>query len=201
MVKMCHVDGQRTVPIPEALFAALLCAMYLSAGSMADPLETRSYMNSCNRGIPKEVLHQVRMEYPGWVVQSPNMLSNFARKRWEGVPHSACPGTAIGQFGGQEDFAYALLAVRSTKARLILYHRNVGSLGYSSWSSKDLTGSSSNFFIQGMPVDRFFDAAARRRFRAIGRDLVLVVDAGENEYETDVYFWTGKRFASEPVDY
>lgn len=201
MDKISFIEGRKNIHSSRALSAAFLCAVCLSAGSMADPQESQLYRDACDREVPREVLHQVRTQYAGWVIQSPNMLGSFTRKRWEGAPHSACPGTANGQFGGQEGLAFALLIVHNSSAQLVLYRRNVSSLDYSFWLSKKLSGNPSNFYIQGMPVNKVFDRAARRRFRAIGRDFVLVVDAGDNEYEADAYFWTGKRFASEPIDY
>ena len=58
-----------------------------------------------------------------------------------------------------------------------------------------------NFFIYRVQIGKFFDEQSRRKFKVQTDECVLLVDAAENEYETDVYFWANGAYQHQPVDY
>jgi len=59
----------------------------------------------------------------------------------------------------------------------------------------------SNFFIRGARIGKFFSEDPKRKFHVDATEAILMVDAGEQEYEADVYFWSNSRYRREPVDY
>jgi hypothetical protein len=62
-------------------------------------------------------------------------------------------------------------------------------------------GSAANFFIHRVNINKFFDQSSKRKFGVAASDGILLADAGENEYETDVYFWANGRYQHQPIDY
>jgi hypothetical protein len=59
----------------------------------------------------------------------------------------------------------------------------------------------SNFFILTVPMSRFFDNESRKKFRPYTSEGILLVDAAEQEYEVDVYFWANGTYQHQPIDY
>ena len=56
-------------------------------------------------------------------------------------------------------------------------------------------------FIRSVPIAKFFGEQSKRKFHVQTNEAILLVDAGENEYETDVYFWVTDHYQHETVDY
>ena len=58
-----------------------------------------------------------------------------------------------------------------------------------------------NYFLHTTSLNKFFDAASRKKFQAHAPDGILLVDSAENEYEVDVYYWSASRYQHSPIDY
>lgn len=58
-----------------------------------------------------------------------------------------------------------------------------------------------NCFIYEIRIEKFFNEQSRAKFQAKVSEGILLADSGENEYQTDVYFWSNRRYQHEPVDY
>ncbi len=56
-------------------------------------------------------------------------------------------------------------------------------------------------FVRKVPIGRFADQSARRKFHMKGIDGILFVDTSANDYESDLCFWNGSSYDHEPVDY
>ena len=62
-------------------------------------------------------------------------------------------------------------------------------------------GGAANFFIRRVRINKFFDAPSRKMFGVEASEGILLADAGANEYEADVYFWSNGSYQHQPVDY
>lgn len=60
---------------------------------------------------------------------------------------------------------------------------------------------SANFFVRSVPLSRFFDLSAKRKFNIASPGGILLVDSGRDEYESDIFFWSDGAYHSQPVDY
>jgi len=86
--------------------------------------------------------------------------------------------------------------------KFLVFTPHVGKISYEmriiEQSSKD---NASQYFIHKISISHFFDKVSRTKFQVLASECILFVDSGENEYETDVYFWTKYGYQHEPVDY
>jgi len=58
-----------------------------------------------------------------------------------------------------------------------------------------------NLFVKRVPIDKFFDKPSQLKFNVASKDGILLVDAGEKEYEADIYYWSNGKYRHDPVDY
>ena len=65
----------------------------------------------------------------------------------------------------------------------------------------EATDDASDVFIHREQVAKFFDQKSIAKFRVDADELILFADAGEKNYETDVYFWGNGGFQHQPIDY
>ena len=155
--------------------------------------------------LPAEIQSALPRDFSGWKVQQSSNLGKTARNSWSARKPGACPGVAVGQFEGGPTTSYALLLVPANSGErgyiLAVYGRESGAEAFSAKlieKSSDADGTS--FFIRSEPVDKPFSEASRKKYRMSARDAIALIDAGENEYEVEVYFWANGRFESTPVD-
>lgn len=158
------------------------------------------------RGLPLAIQNQLAKTVDSWKVQDLPNLSEAARVRWKAEQPAECPGIALGRFGGDKGLSYAVLLVRRGQAaagfRLLSFApRDLETPFEMAVVEESADGTARNLFIRRVPIVKFFDAKSRKRFRVSGDDGILLVDAGESEYETDVYFWTAEGYKYQPVDY
>jgi len=156
--------------------------------------------------LPSEIQTRLKQEFASWKMQESTDLSPSARERWKAEKPLGCPGVAVGAFRGSPTPSYAVLLVRTDHPdvgyRFLIFDRQAGK---SSFGSKVIEKSddsgASNFFVRKTRISKFFDLASRRKFQVQANDGVLLADAGEKEYEVEVYFWTSDGYQHQPVDY
>lgn len=112
----------------------------------------------------------------------------------------------MGFFNGPKQTSYALLLVPSDHPdaayRLVVFRPQQNYSAYEELIvEKSDDHGASNFFIQKVPVSKFFGEASMKKFQVHASEAIRMVDSAENEYEADVYFWSNGRFRQEPVDY
>jgi hypothetical protein len=59
----------------------------------------------------------------------------------------------------------------------------------------------SNYFIRRVHIAKVFSTEWVKKLKVASKDGVMSVDAAENEYGVDVYFWTDGQYRHEPIDY
>lgn len=194
----------RSVPLLSILVSAGL------VGGLNPPATTSAAQEttiSCKlETLPSDVQGQLKEDLGAWKIEEPDDLGRNARERWGGERPLQCPGIAIGQFENNKSEVYAVLLVHRTRGvaghKFLAFSAKDGSVTYVKRvldQSNDLAAG--NVFIRKMAIGKFFDAASKRRFNALPRDVILFVDSGENEYEADVFFWAKGSYEHSFVDY
>jgi len=61
-------------------------------------------------------------------------------------------------------------------------------------------GGAADFFVHVVPINRFFSPEWVRRLHVKTGEGFLFVDAGESEYEADVYYWADGQYQHEAID-
>lgn len=181
----------------------LLLVALFAASAFAGPRRA-SGRNLCgvNR-IPAEVRRLLKKRAGGWILQDVDRLSASARDRWAAEKPPSCPGLAIGRFESTT-VSYGLLLVprkTSTKGyRLLVLTRLAGHYRIRE-AEASKSADSTNFFIHSIPISHFFDLRAKRRFNIRFPAGIVLVDSGRGEYESDMFFWSGGAYHSQPVHY
>jgi len=58
-----------------------------------------------------------------------------------------------------------------------------------------------NFFVHAIQLGEFFNQQWTEKLGFAAKAGILLLDAGEQEYEADVYYWAQGRYQHQPVDY
>ena len=174
----------------------------LASTAFAEP---REGVDICKAEIlPVTVQDRLKQEFSSWTIQKPLGLSLNARKRWDSEKPVQCPGIAAGRFENTKSFSYAVLLVAQDHAdagyKLLVFSPKPGQ-PYEMRVLDSGENESPNFFIHTVPMSKFFDNESRRKFQAYTSYGILFVDAAEQEYEVDVYFWANGTYRHQPIDY
>lgn len=155
--------------------------------------------------LPVAIQRRIRQDFGTFAIQVPSLLSSSASKRWRAEEPLSCPGIVVGRFEGNVTSYAILLVARNgpdSVYKLVVFSRKTGKLAYEpAIIEQESVRTTANLFIHNVRISKFFGEAARKKFQAKSIDGILLADAGENEYQTDVYFWTGSSYRHEPVDY
>jgi hypothetical protein len=184
-------------------------AIVFACAVVCEPVTSHSSAVSaeklCSSALPEETRRVLATKFPDWVIQSSATLSPSAEQRWMSEKPAACPGIAIGLFESDSTSSVAVLIVHAvnqdSSAKLLIFQRET--VGHSADFKvlEDTHTEANNFFIRAAPAHRFFDKKAVKRFGVRAPEAILLFDAGKDEYETDIYFWTGSDYRHQPVDY
>ena len=155
--------------------------------------------------LPSEIQIRLKQDFEAWKIQAADNLSEHARKSWDGKKPSGCPGIAVGLFQGVKVPSYAFLLVPvehpDSGYRFLVFSRKTGQLSYEPiMIEKSDERGASNYFIRKVLVNELFSEEARKKFQVQTTQAVLMVDSAEQEYETDIYFWSNGRYQHQPVD-
>jgi hypothetical protein len=168
---------------------------------------SRNTANACDLNrLPADIRNRLRTDFDAWKVQAADNLSHKARVTWAGGESLACPGIAAGYFRNAQKISYAFLLVPSDHPdaayRFVVFNPGVENSAHEEVIiEKSSDNGASNFYIQKVPVSKFFDGASKKKFKVQTTEAILMVDSAENEYGAVVYFWVSNRFRREPVDY
>jgi hypothetical protein len=156
--------------------------------------------------LPSEIQRRLDQEFRAWKIQEPRNLSTTSGERWKSEKPQGCPGIAVGRFDGGTALSYAVLLVPREHPdagfKFLIFSPKPGSSSFEAIvvEQSDHIGAA-NFFIHQVRISKFFDEPSRQKFRVGASEGILLADAGTNEYETDVYFWTNGSYQHQPVDY
>jgi hypothetical protein len=182
---------------PALLHKSITLPLPAGAADKLPPCELSS--------LPSNIQGRLKTDFGSWKIQESANLSDYTRKTWNGRKPLACPGIAVGLFQSATGPSYALLLVpiNHTAAgyRFLVFGPKRGQSSFEATvvEQSDDHGASS-YFIRKVSVNEFFSEQSKRKFQVEATDCILMVDSAEQEYETDIYFWSNGRFRQEPVD-
>jgi len=154
--------------------------------------------------LPLQLQNRLKREFTTWEIQEVANLHPRAKGRWGDQKPLECPGIAVGRFEGVDN-TYAVLLVPANKPdaayKLLVFNPGAGKPAdtlriVEQWDK----GSAGNYFIHRIKIKDFFSPEWVRKLHANARDGILFVDAGEKEYEADIYFWADGHYRHEPID-
>ena len=178
--------------------------------AVAAVLPARSQPNraSCKQEIlPLDIRNQISTEFPSWRIQEPSDLNPIARGIWKDSARAGdCPGIAVGQFDSGAAPTYAVLLVSTnhpkTGNRFLIFARTASQSSHElRLVERDETAEAGNFFIRTIQLGEFFNQQWIEKLGSAAKAGILFLDAGEQEYEADVYYWAQGRYQHESVDY
>jgi hypothetical protein len=161
--------------------------------------------SACNlTTLPVELQKRLKTNFSSWQIQDTANLTKNAKERWQSERPLACPGIAIGKFESPTRTSYALLLVPLSKPDsasrfLVFTPDNEVQGGLTIVESFDGPGAA-NGFVRTVALNKVFSADWRRKLNVGGPEAILFVDAGLDEYEADVYFWSEGKYHHEPLD-
>lgn len=172
----------------------------------ADGAITRNIALCKSRPLPIDVQRCLRSKFGSYKVQEPSDLSLNARERWQAEKPLRCPGIAVGQFTNSRVPSYAILLVPRSHLdfgyKLLIFNSRIGQPSFE-MRIIEHSGESKprSLFIRAISISRCFDERSRSKFHVRTSEGILFVDAGEQEYETDIFFWANGTYKGEPIDY
>jgi hypothetical protein len=112
---------------------------------------------------------------------------------------------AKGRFDNTGTASFAVLIVHAGSenagAKLVFVGGAAGEPSSDFKVVQTMESGASDLFIHAVPVQRFLDKKSADKFQVGAPEAILLVDAGKDEYEAGIYFWTGNDYRHEPVDY
>ncbi len=188
------------------LLVMLASNLSITERSLAQSESVRTDITTlCKPGsLPPEIQNRLKQDFGSWKVQQSEDLGSAARQRWESEKPMQCPGIEIGKFESARTISYALLLTSKDHGqgyKIVAFIHKDGSSYDMRMVEESNDGQSGSFFIHKVPITKLFNEQSRKKFHVLAREGILLVDAAENEYEADVYFWTKNGYRHEPVDY
>jgi hypothetical protein len=161
--------------------------------------------------LPDELQVRLRTDYASWKIQDFPSLSVKAKARWHserrqpGQMEPNCPGVAVGEFRTSQ-LSYAILLVPIEKpdaAYLLVIFTFSGGTAPGSLETADQwdNGGAANYFIRRVRIAEVFSGEWVSKLKVATKDGVMSVEAAENEYGVDVYFWANGLYRHEPIDH
>jgi hypothetical protein len=171
----------------------------------ATPAKANGESSLCSlNALPVELQNRLKSEFTIWKIQEAPNLRPRAKGRWGDQKPLECPGIAVGRFEGADN-SYAVLLVPIDNPDAA-YKLLVFTPGASNPADKLKSveqwdkGGASNYFIHQIKIKDFFSPEWVRKLHVKTKDGILFVDAGETEYEADIYFWADGHYRHEPTD-
>jgi hypothetical protein len=154
--------------------------------------------------LPDELQARLKTDYSSWKIQDLPSLSAKAKARWQSEKTFQCPGVAVGEFKTSQ-LSYAVLLVPIEKPdaayRLMIFTLSGGAApGSLDTADQWDNGGAANYFIRSVRIAKLFTGEWVRKLRVGAKDGVMSVEAAENEYGVDVYFWANGQYRHEPID-
>ena len=179
-----------------ALLAVEICIPPTAVATKVKPCTLES--------LPAEFQARLRSDYSSWKIQDLSNLNAKARRRWQSETPLECPGVAEGEFRtDQLSFAVLLVPIEKPNAayRLLIFtFSGVGESGTFETVDQWDKGGAGNCFIRRVRLAKVFGAEWVKKLNIAAKDGVMSVEATEDEYGIEVYFWANGQYRHEPLD-
>ncbi|HKV48925.1 MAG TPA: hypothetical protein VJN69_12605 [Candidatus Acidoferrales bacterium] len=152
---------------------------------------------------PSDVKDDLSKNFANWKIQEPNNLSDAARERWNAEEPLTCPGIAVGRFANARlSYAFLLVAQQqpSQRYKFVVFDPTERNASFDMRILENSGSGARDAFIHTVQISAFADEGSKKTFHMESTDGILLIDASANEYESDLYFWTGHSYMHSPVD-
>jgi len=170
------------------------------------PAQRAEDRRSCELdSLPSDIRDLMKRDFGSWRVQEPQLLSRHAAKTWNSKNLEACPGIAVGLFQNSVTPSFAVLLLHTDQAvtgyKFIVFSRTEGKPLYEASEVEHSDDSAaSDHFISKVILSDFFTEESKKKYNVQAPEGILLVDSAEQEYEADLYFWSGGGWRHKPVD-
>jgi hypothetical protein len=202
-----RLSGQGMKERMRTRTSGLMIFLFIASTLMSAQTTIKSGVGECNPNLlPPSIQEHLLGLTSEWKVQQLRDLGSRAQERWESEKPLACPGIAIGRFDGSKELSYTVLLVpikqKAKGYKLIGFKPQPNVQVY---QETDIDQSdqedASGFFIRSIDIQKFFDPRSRKKFQMQAQKGILFIDAGDQEYEADIYFWAEGKYHRQPIDY
>ncbi len=190
---------RKRTPILRNLTLSLLLLRIVASAQ-----ESNVYCNP--ESVPSSIQSRLNSQFSDWKIENYTDLDKPALQRWLDEQPPACPGFATGRFHESPASSVALLLIpRSTKVtgyRFLIFTRVPGKAAYA-MESIDVSSTeraAPYLFIRKVQLSKTYDLRSRRRFHIRAADGIMLVAAGRNEYEVDIFYWSNGKFQYSAID-
>jgi len=206
---MIQLPTNRRIFIQAAVVASSV-VMFLVIGVC--PVAFANKVKPCTlEWLPDEVQVRLKTDYSSWKIQDLPGLSVKANARWQSEKRTPsqmepeCPGIAVGEFKTNQ-LSYAVLLVPIEKPdaayRLVIFTLSSGTAPGSFETADEWdNGGAANYYIRPVHIAKVFSSEWVRKLKVPAKDGVISVEAAENEYGVEVYFWSNGQYRHEPIDH
>jgi hypothetical protein len=155
--------------------------------------------------LPSEIQSALKKDYDDWRIVREADLNSMARGRWQGEKVGACPGLAAGAITGIGAKDYAVLLVPAHAGdrgyKLVVFKRASETAEYAAVKVEESTRAKpQDYFIRIAPLEDWVDGIRIKKSQVQAPDALELVDSDEERYGATLYFFTGGKFKSEPID-
>jgi hypothetical protein len=158
------------------------------------------------KDFPVQLQNQLKDKFGSWKIQDESSLALFTKQRWQSEKPLECPGIAMGSFESADHVSFALLLVPKNNAdaayKLVLFTRGTNESSNAikvveEWDK----GGASHYFVHKTEISKFLSRDWVTKLHVKTNDGILIFDAAESEYGTDIYFWADGQYRHQWVDY
>jgi hypothetical protein len=155
--------------------------------------------------LPAEIQSTLARDFAAWKIQQASALGGMAHGRWAGEKRAACAGLAVGRFTGKDTKDYGLLLVPARAGdrglKFVVFSRASEQAGYKALILEEFgEANAADFFIRSTPASDWFGSVKNKALYVQAADCIEMIDCGEKEYETDLYYWSKGKFTREWID-
>lgn len=155
--------------------------------------------------LPADVQIHLSQQFASWRLKQSADLSSNAHGRWMAEKPLQCPGLATVKLQNANLPSYAALLVPESHSQkgyeVLVFTRKANDNTYDFEIVESGDSGGDDIFIHATRLKSFFDERSRKRFHAYSSEGLLIFDAGEKEYEVDIYFWSDGSYKHQSVDY
>ena len=137
------------------------------------------------------------------MIQTGSNLGPYAREGWAATKPAECPGIEAGKFEHANEISYAILLVRNTPSdqayKLVVFSRVGNRADFRMRLLDEGDHGARDYYLRKLPLS-YFSRESRKKFSMEGPEIILITESGENEAGSEIYYWSGGRYKSDPID-
>jgi hypothetical protein len=190
--------------VAAMVLGVMVCGPHERAGAESHGVAFTA--DACDvSALPAEIQTALKKDYDEWRVVREADLNSMARGRWQGAKVGACPGLAAGAITaiGAKDYAVLLVPAHAGDRgyKLVVFKRATETSPYEAVKvAESARVKPQDYFIRVVPLEDWVDGIRIKKSQVSAPDALELVDSDEEKYGAELYFYTGGKFKSEPID-